>query len=62
MWRNDRDVDALHSSRFREISPMSIQGDLTYKMGAIQHLRALAILCQNIERMGDHATNIAETV
>ena len=57
VWRGDEAVDAANNSLFREL--------LTYMMedprsvGACTHLMFCA---KNIERMGDHATNIAETV
>ena len=57
VWRADTDIDALYNSLFREL--------LTYMMedprniGLCTHLLFGA---KNIERIGDHATNIAETV
>jgi phosphate transport system protein len=57
VWRNDGAIDALYTSLFREL--------LTYMMedprniGFCTHLLFCA---KNIERIGDHATNIAETV
>jgi phosphate transport system protein len=57
VWRRDEDIDALYNSIFREL--------LTYMMedprmiGACTHLLFAA---KNIERIGDHATNIAENV
>jgi len=57
VWKNDEEIDALCTSLFREL--------LTYMMedprniGFCIHLMFCA---KNIERMGDHATNIAETV
>lgn len=57
VWKSDGDVDALYNSLFREL--------LTYMMedprsiGACTHLLFCA---KNMERIGDHATNIAETV
>ncbi len=57
VWRADTDIDALYNSVFREL--------LTYMMedprniGLCTHLLFGA---KNIERIGDHATNIAETV
>jgi phosphate transport system protein len=55
--RRDEEIDALYTSLFREL--------LTYMMedprniGFCTHLLFCA---KNIERIGDHATNIAETV
>jgi phosphate transport system protein len=57
VWAHDEDIDALYNSIFREL--------LTYMMedprmiGACTHL---LFATKNIERIGDHATNIAENV
>ena len=57
VWRADEDLDALYNSIFREL--------LTYMMedprniGLCTHLLFGA---KNLERIGDHTTNIAETV
>jgi phosphate transport system protein len=57
VWRSDEDLDALYNSIFREL--------LTYMMedprniGLCTHLLFGA---KNLERIGDHATNIAENV
>ena len=57
VWRHDEDIDALFNSIFREL--------LTYMMedprmiGACTHLLFAA---KNLERIGDHATNIAENI
>ena len=57
VWTRDAEVDEMYSSLFREL--------LTYMMedprniGACTHLLFMA---KNIERIGDHATNIAENV
>lgn len=57
VWNGDNEIDALCVSLFREL--------LTYMMedprniGFCIHLMFCA---KNIERIGDHATNIAETV
>ena len=56
-WRSDESIDEMYNSLFREL--------LTYMMedprniGPSTHLLFIA---KNIERIGDHATNIAETV
>jgi phosphate transport system protein len=55
VWIRDRELDEMYSSLFREL--------LTYMMedprsiGPCTHLLFMA---KNIERIGDHATNIAE--
>lgn len=57
VWREDEKVDAMYNSLFREL--------LTYMMedprniGISTHLLFGA---KNIERVGDHTTNIAETI
>jgi phosphate transport system protein len=57
VWQNDEEVDSLCTSLFREL--------LTYMMEDPRHITFcihLLFSAKNIERMGDHATNIAETV
>jgi phosphate transport system protein len=57
VWRSDEEIDSMYNSVFREL--------LTYMMedprniGFCTHLLFGA---KNIERIGDHTTNIAETV
>ena len=57
VWYRDEEIDAMYNSLFREL--------LTYMMedprniGFCTHLLFGA---KNIERIGDHATNIAETI
>jgi phosphate transport system protein len=57
VWNRDEELDEMYSSVFREF--------LTYMMedprniGACTHLLFMA---KNIERIGDHATNIAENL
>src|SRR5262245_65369796 len=57
VWRGDEEVDALCTSLFREL--------ITYMMEDPRNITFcihLMFTAKNIERMGDHATNIAETV
>jgi phosphate transport system protein len=57
VWRHDEDIDALYNSIFREL--------LTYMMEdprMISSCTHLLFATKNIERIGDHATNIAENV
>jgi phosphate transport system protein len=57
VWRRDEEVDAHYNSLFREL--------LTYMMGDPRTITACAHLlfvAKNLERIGDHATNIAEIV
>ena len=57
VWRADGEIDALYTSLFREL--------LTYMMEDPRNIAFcthLLFCAKNIERIGDHATNIAETV
>ncbi len=57
MWNGDEQIDAMCTSLFREL--------LTYMMEDPRNITFcihLMFSAKNIERMGDHATNIAETV
>lgn len=57
VWHRDEEVDGMHTSLFREL--------LTYMMEDPRNITAsthLMFIAKNIERIGDHATNIAETI
>src|SRR5574337_1791690 len=57
VWERDADLDALYTTLFREL--------LTYMMEDPRSITActhLLFMAKNIERIGDHATNIAENV
>jgi phosphate transport system protein len=57
VWRRDDEIDILYTSLFREL--------LTYMMEDprnISFCTHLLFCAKNIERIGDHATNIAEIV
>src|SRR5437773_3434395 len=57
VWIRDAEVDEMYSSLFREL--------LTYMMEDPRNISActhLLFMAKNIERIGDHATNIAEDV
>src|SRR3979490_1792674 len=57
VWNGDEEVDSMCTSLFREL--------LTYMMEDPRNITFcihLMFCAKNIERMGDHATNIAETV
>ena len=57
VWERDEEIDAIYTSLFREL--------LTYMMEDPRNITActhLLFCAKNIERIGDHATNIAETV
>jgi phosphate transport system protein len=56
-WRQDADLDAMYTSIFREL--------LTYMMEdprAISFATHLLFAAKNVERIGDHTTNIAEMI
>jgi len=56
VWERDEDVDDLYSSLFREL--------LTYMMEDPRYITPsthLMFIAKNLERVGDHATNLAET-
>ncbi len=57
VWKRDEEIDAMYTSLFREL--------LTYMMEEPRNITFsthLLFCAKNIERIGDHATNIAETV
>ncbi len=57
VWSRDGEIDALENSLFREL--------LTYMMEDPRNITFcthLLFCAKNIERVGDHTTNIAETV
>jgi len=57
VWKGDKEIDAVNNSLFRELLTYMMEDPRT--IGFCIHL----VFCaKNIERMGDHATNIAETV
>lgn len=57
VWREDEEIDAMYNSVFRELLTYMMEDPRT--IGVSTHLLFIA---KNIERIGDHATNIAETV
>jgi phosphate transport system protein len=57
VWRRDGAIDAMNNSLFREL--------LTYMMEdprSISYCTHLLFCAKNIERIGDHTTNVAETI
>jgi phosphate transport system protein len=57
VWERDQEVDDMYNSLFREL--------LTYMMEDPRNITAsthMLFIAKNIERIGDHATNIAETI
>jgi phosphate transport system protein len=57
VWRSDSDIDAVYNSLFRELLTYMMEDPRT--IGLCTHLLFGA---KNMERIGDHATNIAENV
>ena len=57
VWENDEDIDHYYNSYFREVLSYMIEDPRTISAGA--HILFMA---KNLERIGDHATNIAELV
>ncbi|MGB0133379.1 phosphate signaling complex protein PhoU [Dokdonella sp.] len=56
-WARDEELDGLYTGMFREL--------LTYMMEDPRNITActhLLFMAKNIERIGDHATNIAENI
>jgi phosphate transport system protein len=57
VWARDEELDEMYTSLFREL--------LTYMIEDVRNITActhLLFMAKNIERIGDHATNIAETL
>lgn len=57
VWSQDDEIDAHYNSLFRELLTYMMEDPRT--IGPCAHLLFVA---KNIERIGDHSTNIAETV
>ena len=57
IWRSDEDIDTLYNSVFRELLTYMMEDPRT--IGMATHLMFAA---KNMERIGDHCTNIAENV
>jgi phosphate transport system protein len=57
VWRNDGEIDEIYNSLFRELLTYMMEDPRT--IGLCTHLLFVA---KNMERSGDHATNIAEVV
>lgn len=57
VWRSDERIDEMYNAIFREL--------ITYMMEdprSITPCTHLLFIAKNLERVGDHATNVAETV
>jgi phosphate transport system protein len=57
VWRQDGEIDEMYNSLFRELLTYMMEDPRT--IGLCTHLLFIA---KNIERTGDHATNIAEVI
>jgi phosphate transport system protein len=57
VWSQDDEIDALYNSLFRELLTYMMEDPRT--IGSCAHLLFVA---KNIERIGDHSTNIAEVL
>jgi phosphate transport system protein len=57
VWKNDVDLDALDDSVFRDLLTFMMEDPRN-----ISFCTHLLFCSKNIERIGDHTTNIAETV
>jgi phosphate transport system protein len=57
VWRSDAAIDEIYTALFRDL--------ITYMMEDPRHITPcthLLFIAKNLERIGDHATNIAETI
>ena len=57
VWRSDESVDEIYNALFREL--------ITYMMEDPRNITPcthLLFIAKNLERIGDHATNVAETI
>ncbi|MGB0908661.1 MAG: phosphate signaling complex protein PhoU [Maricaulaceae bacterium] len=57
VWLADKDIDDLYASIFRELLTFMMQDHRN-----IQTCTSLLFVAKNLERIGDQATNISETV
>ena len=57
VWTRDAELDALEDSIFRDLLTVMMEDPRN-----ISYCTHLLFCAKNIERVGDHATNIAETV
>lgn len=57
VWRQDGEIDEMYNSLFRELLTYMMEDPRT--IGLCTHLLFVA---KNIERIGDHATNVAEVI
>ncbi len=57
VWQNDADLDALEDSVFRDLLTFMMEDPRN-----ISFCTHLLFCSKNLERIGDHTTNISETV
>ncbi len=57
VWRGDADIDALHTCVFQDLL-----ADMLAESDHVLACTHLLFVIKNFERIGDHATNIAETI
>jgi phosphate transport system protein len=57
VWNADEEVDEMYTSLFRELLTYMIEDPRS-----ITSCTHLLFVAKNLERIGDHATNIAETI
>ncbi|KIL99892.1 Phosphate transport system regulatory protein PhoU [Paramagnetospirillum magnetotacticum MS-1] len=57
VWARDEDVDSLYNTVFRDLI-----SQMNEDSGTITASTHLLFIAKNMERIGDHATNIAETL
>ncbi len=57
VWRRDEEIDEMYNSLFRELLTYMMEDPRTISLST--HLLFVA---KNLERIGDHSTNIAETI
>ena len=57
VWMRDAEIDALEDSIFRELLTFMMEDPRN-----ITYCTHLLFCAKNVERIGDHATNIAETI
>lgn len=57
VWNRDEEIDEMYNSVFRELLTYMMEDPRT--IGACTHLLFIA---KNIERIGDHTTNVAESI
>jgi phosphate transport system protein len=57
VWRRDEEIDDMNNSLFRELLTYMMEDPRTITVST--HLLFIA---KNLERVGDHCTNIAETI